>query len=287
MIQLCPIARDNQMTFMKVSMQKLPDTTVLQLDLAEGWLTIWLDNPKSRNAINDAMCAELLAVMDSVRDDRSVRGITLRGKHDIFCSGGDLKSFNAMQAPGVGKAEVAKMNRGIGDVLLSLNEMPQVVIVLVEGAAIAGGLGLMCCGDVIVATEDTKFSLTETMIGIPPAQIAPFVVARVGLPTARRIMLTGARFTGREAVDYGLVDHVVVSPDELDDKEAEIKRGVMKCAPGAIAATKHLILSSRDKSGAEMMDYAANVFADCMMSDEGVEGITSFVEKRKPNWNKK
>ncbi|WP_427451724.1 enoyl-CoA hydratase/isomerase family protein [Litorimonas sp. WD9-15] len=268
-------------------MQKLPDTTVLQLDLAEGWLTIWLDNPKSRNAINDAMCAELLAVMDSVRDDRSVRGITLRGKNDIFCSGGDLKSFNAMQAPGVTQAEVAKMNRGIGDVLLSLNEMPQVVIVLVEGAAIAGGLGLMCCGDVIVATEDAKFSLTETMIGIPPAQIAPFVVARVGLPMARRIMLTGARFTGREAVDYGLVDHVVVSLDELDEKEAEIKRGVMKCAPGAIAATKHLILSSRDKSGAEMMNHAADVFADCMLSDEGKEGITSFVEKRKPNWNKK
>lgn len=275
------------MTNMNIAMQKLPLTTLLKLELKDGWLTIWLDSPPNKNAISDVMCAELLDVMNAIRDDRSVRGITMRGKNGLFCSGGDLKSFNAMQAEGVTRAEVAAMNRGIGDVLISLNEMPQVVIVLVEGAAIAGGLGLMCCGDVIVATEDAKFSLTETMLGIPPAQIAPFVVARVGLPMARRIMLTGARFTGREAADYGLVDEIVVSPDELSDVEANIKRGVMRCGPGAIAATKHLILSSREKSGGVMMDHAADIFADCMLSDEGKEGIASFVEKRKPNWSSK
>lgn len=192
-----------------------------------------------------------------------------------------------MQAPGVGHADVAKMNRGIGDVLIALNEMPQVVICLVEGAAIAGGLGLMCCGDIILATEDSKFSLTETMLGIPPAQIAPFVVARIGLPMARRIMLTGARFTGIEAHRFGLVDEIAVDIDALEEHEARIKRGVLKCGPGAIAATKHLILSSRDKSGTEMMDYAADVFAACMLSDEGKEGIASFVVKRKPNWSLK
>lgn len=278
------IAAAGQITNMNSIMQNLPNTRRLDTARENGWLTIWLNNPKTKNAIDDVMCAELLSVMDWVRDDRTVRGITLRGKNGVFCSGGDLKSFNAMQAPGVSHAEVAKMNRGIGDVLLALNEMPQVVILLVEGAAIAGGLGLMCCGDVIVATEDAKFSLTETMIGIPPAQIAPFVVARVGLPMARRIMLTGARFTGQEAGEYGLVDHVVVSADDLEEMEAKIKRGVMKCAPGAIAATKHLILSSREKAGAEMMDHAASVFADCMLSSEGKEGIASFLEKRKPEW---
>lgn len=269
---------------MNITMQKLPPTTKLQLDLADGWLTIWLDSPKNKNAIGDEMIADFLNVMDDVRDDRTVRGITVRGKNGLLCSGGDLKSFNAMQAPGVTQSDVAAMNRSIGDVLIGLNEMPQVVIILVEGAAIAGGLGLMCCGDVIVATEDSKFSLTETMLGIPPAQIAPFVVARTGLPTARRIMLTGARFTGREALTYGLVDETVTNADQLDEVEARIKRGVMRCGPGAIAATKHLILSSRDKSGTVMMDYAAETFAACMLSDEGIEGITSFVEKRKPNW---
>ena len=281
------IAATGQITNMNSVMRNLPPTSKLRLDTADGWLTIWLDSPTNKNAIDDVMCADLLAVLDAVRDERSIRGITLRGKSGIFCSGGDLKSFNAMQAPSVTHAEVAKMNRGIGDVLICLNEMPQVVICLVEGAAIAGGLGMMCCCDVIIAAENAKFSLTETMLGIPPAQIAPFVVARVGLPTARRIMLTGARFTGVEAKHYGLVDELGASVAELEALEANVKRGVLKCGPNAIAATKHLILSSRDKSGPEMMDHAANVFADCMLSDEGKEGISSFVEKRKPNWSSK
>ena len=279
------IATAGQMTNMNSTMQNLLDAKMIQTELEDGWLTVWLDSPKTKNAIGDAMIDDLLGVMKAVREDRSVRGITLRGKNGIFCSGGDLKSFNAMQAPGVGHAKVAKMNRRIGDVLIGLNEMPQVVICLVEGAAIAGGLGLMCCGDVVLGTEDAKFSLTETMLGIPPAQIAPFVVARVGLPTARRIMLTGARFTGVEALSYGLLDETAADVDGLEEIEANIKRGVMKCGPGAIAATKHLILSSREKSGEEMMDHAADVFADCMLSDEGKEGISSFVEKRKPNWS--
>lgn len=281
------IAAVGQITNMNSIMQNLPSTTMIQTELQDGWLTIWLDSPKNKNAIGDAMMDDLLGVMDAVRDDRSVRGITLRGKNGIFCSGGDLKSFNAMQAPGVSHADVAALNRRIGDVLIGMNEMPQVVICLVEGAAIAGGLGLMCCGDVVLGTIDAKFSLTETMLGIPPAQIAPFVVARVGLPTARRIMLTGARFTGIEAKDYGLLDEVAADVAGLEEMEAKIKRGVLKCGPGAIAATKHLILSSRDKSGEAMMDHAADVFAACMLSSEGKEGISSFVEKRKPNWSPK
>ena len=281
------IAAAGQIPNMNIIMQKMPITTKVKTDVKDGWLTIWLDSPKNKNAIGDVMIADLMAVLDVVRDDRSIRGITLRGKNGVFCSGGNLKNFNAMQAPGVTHSDVAAMNRGIGDVFIALNEIPQVLICLVEGAAIAGGLGMMCCGDVILATEDAKFSLSETMLGIPPAQIAPFVVARVGLPTARRIMLTGARFTGDEAKTYGLVDETAGDVAGVEALEAKIKRGVLKCGPGAIAATKHLILSSRDKSGTEMMDHAASTFATCMLSDEGKEGISSFIEKRKPNWSPK
>ena len=281
------IATAGQMTFMNSVMQNLPDTSKIQTELQTGWLTIWLDSPESKNAIDRTMIADLLAVMNAVREDRSIRGITIRGKNGVFCSGGNLKNFNAMQAPGVTQADVAAMNREIGDVFVALNEMPQVVICLVEGAAIAGGLGMMCCGDVILATEDAKFSLTETMLGIPPAQIAPYVVARVGLPMARRIMLTGARFKGGRAQAYGLVDEIAADIAGVEAIENEIKQGVLKCGPNAIAATKHIILSSRDKSGDEMMDHAANIFAACMLSDEGKEGISSFVEKPKPNWSSK
>jgi isohexenylglutaconyl-CoA hydratase len=139
----------------------------------------------------------------------------------------------------------------------------------------------MCAADVIATTPDAKFSLTETMIGIPPAQIAPFVVARAGLSTARRIMLTGARFDGTEAVRIGLADFAT---DDLDAIEADIKKGVLRCAPGAIAATKALILQSAGLSREEALDRAADSFATCLLSEEGREGVASFLEKRKPNW---
>ena len=120
------IAATGQMTNMHSAMRNLPNTTKLHTVQSDGWLTLWLDSPKNKNAIGDAMMTDLLAITDAVREDRSIRGITLRGKNGIFCSGGDLKSFNAMQAPGVTLAEVAAMNRRIGDVMLAMNEMPPV-----------------------------------------------------------------------------------------------------------------------------------------------------------------
>jgi len=175
------IATLGQITNMNNYMQKLPDKSKIDTELSAGWLTIWLNSPENKNAIDDVMTSDLLAVLKAVKDDRAVRGITLRGKNGVFCSGGNLKNFNKMQAPGVTHAEVARMNRGIGDVFVALNEAPQVVICLVEGAAIAGGLGMMCCGDVILATETAKFSLTETMLGIPPADGAADHVNRCTL----------------------------------------------------------------------------------------------------------
>ena len=138
-------------------------------------------------------------------DDRSVRTLILRGKGGTFCAGADLKGFKSgAQGGEPNEDEVARGNRNFGDLMLKLNEQPQVVIMLVDGAAIGGGLGLCCVGDVTIVTRDAKFRLSETSLGIPPAQIAPFVTERVGLTHARRLMLTGARFNGAEAVQYGI-----------------------------------------------------------------------------------
>ena len=156
----------------------------------------------------------------------------------------------------------------------------------VEGAAMAGGLGLMTTGDVVIVTKDCKFSLTETTLGIPPAQIAPFIVARVGLSKARRLMLTAARLNGSDAFEIGLADFLADDADELKTIENEIKKGVMKCAPKANAVTKEIVLATRHMSKEEMVDFAANGFAECMLSPEGMEGISSFIEKRKPKWSK-
>ncbi|WP_371395745.1 enoyl-CoA hydratase/isomerase family protein [Fretibacter rubidus] len=265
-------------------MTTLPSTEKLALELKEGWLTIWFDSAENRNALGAQLSAELHAVLDALRDDRTVRGITLRGKHGIFCAGADLKSFNNAIKNGANHADIAKMNKDGGVLFHKVNTMPQVVLAYVEGAAIAGGLGLMCCADVITVTKDAKFSLTETMLGIAPAQIAPIVTARVGLPTARRLMLTAARFTGEQALSVGLADYVVDGADDFDVIEADIKKGVMKCGPHANAVTKEILQVAPYLQGDAMMDFAADGFARCMLSDESAEGIASFFEKRKPKW---
>ena len=265
-------------------MTNLPKTEKLDLELNGSWLTIWFNSPKNRNALSDQLTSELTETLNAVKNDRAVRGITLRGRHGIFCAGGDLKAFSASQGGGATHASMAHMNRGAGDLFDLIMGMPQVVIALVEGAAIAGGLGLMCCADIVAVTKDAKFSLTETMIGIPPAQIAPIIVARVGLPKARRLMLTGARFTGAETPDFNLSDFVVDDPAELEVVEAQIKTGVLKCAPGAIRATKEILMATPHLDREGQKDFAAKKFATALLSDEGKEGIVSFIEKRKPNW---
>ena len=269
-------------------MTTLPVTKSLILDLKDGWLTIWFNSPENRNALSAELSSELRDTLLSVRNDRSVRGITIRGKGDAFCAGGDLKSFSALfHEGGAAHADVAAVNEAGGEIFELVNTMPQVVVALVDGAAIAGGLGIVCCCDVVVVTAGAKFSLTETQIGIAPAQIAPFIVQRLGTATARRLMLTGARFKGEEAGQIGLADYVVADSDAFDAVESEIRANVMQCAPGANAVTKEIILSAPALSSSEMRAFAADKFATCMLSEEGREGIASFIERRKPIWASK
>jgi isohexenylglutaconyl-CoA hydratase len=276
-------------------MPQLPDTETLALEFESGWLRIWLDRPQTRNALSGEMVAELTAVLNAVREDRSVRGITLRGRGGVFCAGGDLKSFGSMLSgseparpdgePDPARIEeVARFSRGAGELFGMLDTVPQVLLVLVEGAAMAGGLGVTCTADVVAVTRDAKFALTETTLGIAPAQIAPFVVNRIGLPAARRLMLTAARFDGTEAGRIGLADHVVDDAAALDAVEAKVREQVLRCAPAANAVTKELIMATRTANREQMLDLAGRGFARCLLSAEGREGITAFLEKRKPAW---
>lgn len=265
-------------------MTNLPNTEKLFLELDNGWLTIWFNSPENRNALSEELAGELKATLDAVRDDRAVRGITLRGKGGMFCAGGDIKAFMAGLSGGANHDDIAAMNKSGGDLFHLVNETPQVVVALVEGAAIGGGMGLVCCADIVIAASNAKFSLTETQLGIPPAQIAPHVVRRVGLTTARRLMLTGARFDGAEAKMIGLVDDIADDASGLEVIESDMRKNVMRCAPGANAVTKELVLASTHLSKADMMERAGDAFADCLLSDEGREGVTAFIGKRKPEW---
>jgi len=266
-------------------MADLPTTEYLALQRDGSVLTVWLNRPEAKNALSAQMVDELHAVLDAVRGDRGLRTLVLRGKGGVFCAGGDLKGFKSEVHGGApSQEEVARSNREFGDLMLKLNEQPQVIVVLVEGAAIGGGLGLACIGDVTIVTRETRMRLSETSLGIPPAQIAPFVTERVGLTQARRLMLTGARFKGDDAVRYGIGHLLAEDAAELEALCAGILEQIALCAPGANATTKEILFAGTRLPRAEALDFAARGFAACMLSDEGREGIAAFVEKRRPDW---
>ncbi len=269
-------------------MTTLPSTKLIITNLQEGWLRIEFNSPHNRNALSKQLCHELRLILQQVRQDKTIRGVTLSGRNGVFCAGGDLKEFQKEFHTNLASyAEVKQNNQEIGDIFSLLNTLPQVVVILVEGAAIAGGLGLVCCGDVVVVMDDTKFSLTETKIGIPPAQITPFVVKRLGITTARRIILTGTQFTGKEAQLIGLANFCVTNTSELEQVETKIRRDVLSCSPQANAIAKEILLASSEMNTETLSEYAADKFAQAMLGEEGREGIASFVEKRKPYWTKK
>ena len=266
-------------------MTNLPKTENILLEQEAGWLTIWFNRPDNRNALSKELTTELKEVLNAVRDKKNIRGITLRGKGGVFCAGGDLKGFkNNYQGGSQTVEDIAAASRQGGQMFDLINELPQVVLILVEGAAIAGGLGMVCCADAVAVTKDARFAMTETAIGIPPAQIAPFVAQRLGLRIARRLMVTASRFDGEEAHRLGLADYVVDDAAGLDLIEADMKKQVRRCAPGANAVTKAIVLATRHLNREQQLDFAAKGFAECMLSDEGREGVASFIEKRKPIW---
>ena len=266
-------------------MNESTQSAELVLDRTEDWLTVWLNRPDSRNALSGDMIGQLHDALVACRDDLSVRGITLRGKGGFFCAGGDIKGFrDVFQGQLQDEAEIAEANRRAGELFELIDRMPQVVVMLVEGAAIAGGLGMLCAADIVVVTRATQFALTETMLGIPPAQIAPFVVRRIGIAAARSIMLTAARFDGERAKELGLANQVVEDAADLDVVEQKIRRQVRQCAPGANAVTKEILLATGKLESDALRRFAGERFAACMLGDEGREGVAAFMEKRKPEW---
>ena len=265
-------------------MTKQQETKALIVERQNSVLRIWFNRPEARNALSAEIVGELHAVLDQVREDRSVRTLVLRGNGGVFCAGGDIKGFKSgMQGSG-DASQIARSNRSFGDLMIKLNEQPQVVVMLVEGGAVGGGLGLACVGDVTIVEKETRFQLSETSLGIPPAQIAPFVVERVGLTEARRLMLTGARFTGAEAVRLGIGHILADGAEDLEGQCTTVLAQIARCAPGANAVTKAIVFEALRRPRGDALDFAAEGFARCMLSAEGREGVAAFIEKRKPRW---
>jgi isohexenylglutaconyl-CoA hydratase len=266
-------------------MTRLPDTSATALELDDGWLRVWFDRPDRRNALSAELAGDLVTVLEAVRDDRAVRGICFRGRGGVFCAGGDLKAFAQISAVDRHARSMAEsVSHSAARLFRLIDTAPQVTVALIEGAAMAGGFGIACACDVVVSTADARFALTETRIGLTPAQIAPYVLNRLGAATGRRLMLLASEFDGRTAGRIGLADELAEDADALAAMEAKIRAQLLACAPGAVAATKEVIGAAAHLDHAELAALAAKRFAECMISEEGREGIASFLERRKPAW---
>ncbi len=256
--------------------------TTIDIEADGPWRTLWLDRPEARNALSGEMVAELTEAVAGLAGS-GARGVTLRGRGGTFCAGGDLKSFRAALSGGLDREAAARMSREAGRLFDAVDALPMVTVAVVEGAAMAGGLGLACAGDVVIAAQDARFALSETRIGISPAQIAPFVLRRLGPAAGRRLMLTGARFDGREAERLGLADFVAPAAG-LDAAEAAIRAQALAAAPGAVAETKALIRALPSLDRAAQIERAAQGFAALLTGEEAREGLAAFIEKRAPRW---
>lgn len=269
-------------------MASLPKSEVLILEERGSCLHMTINRPEVKNAISWDTIRDMTAVVEAIKDDRSIRTLVIRGSQGTFCAGGDIKVFQqsfTTEAPEAGTTDpIANDNRVYGTFLDKLNRAPQTVVAVVEGAAFGGGLGLICATDVAVCMANTKFALSETSLGIPPAQIAPFVVQRIGITRARQIALTGARFDGRYAHEIGIVQFLCDTTEELEAKVAEVLKNINRCAPGANAETKKIMIDSLTDPLVTVLDYAADSFARQLRGPEGKEGVTAFLEKRKASW---
>ena len=265
----------------------LPEVKNLLLKLDQGVLEVTLNRPEARNAMSPAMVADLNAVFDAIADEREIRVVILRGAGGHFCAGADLKEMMAggLQEPTPGETDpVVKFSRGFGSLLRKVTKLPAVVIAICEGAVLGGGFGFACVSDIAFAHVEAKFGLPETTRGLPPAQIAPFVVERIGLTQARKLCLTGAQFRGAEALRLGIVHETFSSEEELQARLGETLKQVFNCAPNANAVTKAIILNVAQQDMDFVLDDAARKFAACVRGPEAPEGIAAFMQKRAPKW---
>ncbi|SDQ69806.1 isohexenylglutaconyl-CoA hydratase [Pseudomonas gessardii] len=252
----------------------------LMLEPHNGVLHVTLNRPQSRNAMSVQMVSELRTVLADVARNEQVRALVISGAGGHFCAGGDVKDMSRASS----REGLRDLNRVFGALLQEVQALPQVVIVVLQGAVLGGGFGLACVSDIAIADHQAQFGLPETSLGVLPAQIAPFVVQRIGLTQARRLALTAAQFDGVEAQRLGVVHFVEHDPQGLAQRLDEVLGQVLRCAPRANARTKALLLQSLDQPLELLLDQAADWFAEAVTGEEGIEGTRAFVEKRKARW---
>ncbi|MDT8306005.1 MAG: enoyl-CoA hydratase-related protein [Anaerolineae bacterium] len=252
------------------------------VETARGIATVTLNRPESHNALTPEMIATITTTFVRLGNDDSVRVIVLTGAGRSFCAGADLAAMRA--AADVTFEENVADGEAIFDLMSAIDSCPRPVIGRINGAAIGGGAGMVSCCDVVVAVERAIFAFSEVRLGIVPAVISPFVVAKIGQSAARELFLTGERFLARRAQQVGLVHHVVPDEATLDEKVADRVAALLQAAPGAQAVAKELVTRVAHNPRDQMRSYTSQVIAERRASAEGREGMSSFLERRPPAW---
>lgn len=256
--------------------------TTLLVERAGHTATVTLNRPDVRNAFNEDTIAELTRAFRELGSDESVRAIVLAANGPAFCAGADLNWMKKMA--GYTHAENHADALQLATMLRTIYECPQPVVARVQGDCYAGGMGLVAACDIAVTASGACFCLSEVKLGLIPATISPYVIKAMGENAARRYFLTAEKFTAQEAHRIGFV-HDVVAADALDAHVDAIVKALVTSSPNAVREAKVLVREVTGKAvdSAMMVDTAERI-AKIRASDEGREGVASFLEKRKPSW---
>ncbi|MEP2642043.1 crotonase/enoyl-CoA hydratase family protein [Roseobacter sp.] len=256
------------------------ETLTLTTD-PRGVATLTLNRPEKHNAMSAQMLADLTQAATQLGADPDVRVVILAGTGRSFCAGGDLAWMAAQRDmdPDTRGREARKLATMLG----ALNTLPKPLVGRVHGNAFGGGVGLACVCDVVIAADTAKFGLTETRLGLIPATIGPYILARMGEGRARRVFMSSRLFDAGEAVDLGIVSRAVAA-DTLDAAvEAEVVP-YLSCAPGAVTAAKQLARALGPRIDDAVIDHTIAALAAQWDTDEAAEGIAAFFDKRKAGW---
>ena len=249
-----------------------------------GVLHVTLNRPEVRNALSMAMVLELREALVAAEGDGVTRVLVLRGAGGHFSAGADLRDMASARGQlTTDDQAVAKVNAAFGELCVAFADTGLATVAVLEGTVMGGGLGLACVADVALAGTSAVFRLPETSLGVVPAQIAPFLVERLGYAEAKRLAVTGGKLDADAALRLRLV-HAVHAAGALDHALAAVLGDILQCAPGAVAATKALLAQARFHTPASLVQQAAQAFSTAALGAEGTEGTTAFLQRRKASW---
>ena len=243
---------------------------------------VTLNRPEVRNAFNEQMIDEIRRWTQADAADEALRCVVLSGAGTVFCAGADLAWMSKMVS--YTREENLRDAQLMAHMFSLLDILPVPLIGRVHGAALGGGCGLAAVCDIVVAEETATFGFTEVKLGILPAVISPYALAKIGRSAARELFLTGMRFSAHRAKDIGLV-HAVVPTDQLDAKVQEYVKEVLTAGPDGIALAKALIPRVWNRPATDASPITTEAIASARVSPEGQEGMKAFLEKRKPGWD--